>query len=418
MVGYDELHNFYLLIYPMQPYPAEIEQRMQRFYQSLSEKDRRRYAAVEALKLEWGGKGYISQLLGCDDEAMQLGRAELDELESLNMKRIRREGGGRKLAIETIEGIDAAFLKVIREHTAGSPMDEMVKWTNLTHQEIAHLLEQEGIRVSVTVVGQLLSNHNYRKRQAQKRIATGNHPHRNEQFEKIKRLKTQYQDAGHPVLSMDTKKKELLGLLYREGKLYTQDGGVLVFDHDWRSLATGIAIPHGLYDLSRNEGYIQIGTSHDTSAFACDSIRSWWNQYGRIYYATATCLLLLCDGGGSNDARHYLFKQDIQENANELGIEIRIAHYPPYTSKYNPIEHRLFPHVTRACQGVILTSVEQVQALMGKAKTKTGLRVFTTILDKVYETGRKVSKEFKQTMKIVFDKDLSKWNYTAKPQPA
>lgn len=402
----------------MQPYSAEIEQRMQRFYQSLSEKDRRRYAAVEALKLEWGGKGYISQLLGCDDEAMQLGLAELDELESLNMKRIRRSGGGRKSAIETIEGIDAAFLKVIREHTAGSPMDETVKWTNLTNQEIAHLLELEGIKVSVTVVGQLLAKHNYRKRKAQKRIGTGTHPQRNEQFEKIKRLKAEYQNAGHPVLSMDTKKKELLGLLYREGKLYTQDGGVLVFDHDWRSLATGIAIPHGLYDLSRNEGYIQIGTSHDTSAFACDSIRAWWKQYGCIYYATTAFLLLLCDGGGSNDARHYLFKQDIQALANELGIEIRIAHYPPYTSKYNPIEHRLFPHVTRVCQGVILTSVEQVQELMGKAKTKTGLRVFTTILDKVYETGRKVSQEFKQTMKIVFDKELPKWNYTAQPQPA
>ncbi len=128
-------------------------------------------------------------------------------------------------------------------------------------------------------------------------------------------------------------------------------------------------------------------------------------------------LLLLCDGAASNYARHYLFKQDIQDLASELGIEIRIVHYPPYTSKYNPIEHRLFPHVTRACQGVILKSVEQVQELMAKAKTKTGLKVFTTVLDKGYEAGRQVSKTFKETMKIVFDQDLPKWNYTAKPQP-
>ena len=390
---------------------------MQQFYQSLSEKDRRRYAAVEAFKLGWGGQSYISQLLGCDDEAMQLGLTELAQPEALAMKRIRREGGGRKSSLSAIKGIDAAFRKVIAEHTAGSPMEETLKWTNLTQQEIAHLLEQEGIKVSVTVVAQLLKKHNYRKRQAQKRIATGNHPQRNEQFKKIKRLKTQYQDAGHAILSMDTKKKELLGLLYREGKLYTQDGGFLVFDHDWRSLATGIAIPHALYDLSRNEGYIQIGTSHDTSEFACDSIRYWWHHYGCIHYPDLTHLLLLCDGGGSNDARHYLFKQDIQALANELGLEIRIAHYPPYTSKYNPIEHLLFPHVTRATQGVILTSVEQVQELMAKAKTQTGLRVFTTILDKVYQTGRQVSKEFKQTMKIVFDRYLPKWNYVAKPQP-
>ena len=390
---------------------------MQQFYQSLSEKDRRRYAALEAFKLGWGGQSYISQLLGCDDEAMQLGLTELGQPEALEMKRIRREGGGRKSSLSAIEGIDAAFRKVIAEHTAGSPMDETVKWTNLTQQEIAHLLEQEGIKVSVIVVAQLLKKHNYRKRQAPKRIATGSHPQRNEQFENIKRLKTEFQALGYAILSMDTKKKELLGLLYREGKLYTQDGGVLVFDHDWRSLATGIAIPHALYDLSRNEGYIQIGTSHDTSEFACDSIRYWWNHYGRIHYPDLTHLLLLCDGGGSNDARHYLFKQDIQALANELDLEIRIAHYPPYTSKYNPIEHLLFPHVTRATQGVILTSVEQVQNLMAKAKTKTGLRVFTAILDKVYQTGRQVSKEFKQTMKIVFDRYLPKWNYVAKPQP-
>ena len=180
---------------------------MQRFYQSLSEKDRRRYAAVEALKLKWGGKGYISKLLGCDDEAMQLGRAELDDPESLQRKSIRREGGGRKSAIETIEGIDAAFLKVIGEHTAGSPMDETVKWTHLTHLEIAHLLEQEGIKVSVTVVSQLLVKHDYRKRKAQKVLPTGSHPKRNEQFETIKRLKAEYEKAGYPVLSMDTKKK-------------------------------------------------------------------------------------------------------------------------------------------------------------------------------------------------------------------
>ena len=166
---------------PMQPYSSKIEQRMQQFYQSLSEKDRRRYAAVEALKLGWGGQSYISQLLGCDDEAMQLGWAELAQPGALEMKHIRREGGGRKSFLSAIEGIDDAFKKVIAEHTAGSPMDETVKWTNLTQQEIAHLLEQEGIKVSVTVVAQLLKKHNYRKRQAQKRIATGSHPQRNEQ---------------------------------------------------------------------------------------------------------------------------------------------------------------------------------------------------------------------------------------------
>lgn len=208
----------------------------------------------------------------------------------------------------------------------------------------------------------------------------------------------------------------MIGQLYREGQLYTQEQGVEVFDHDWVSLANGLAIPHGLYDLNRNIGYIQIGTSHDTSEFACDSIRYWWNNYGRLLYPLAVSILLLCDGGGSNSSRYYIFKQDLQALANELGIEIRIAHYPPYTSKYNPIEHRLFLHLSRVCQGVIFDSVQMVQQLMAKATTRTGLQVFTTILDKTYKTGRKVAEDFKTNMTIVFDELLPQWNYTAKPE--
>jgi len=191
----------------MQPYPPEVEQQMQRFYQSLSEKDRRRYAAVEALKLGWGGLSYISHLLECDDEAMQLGKRELETAEALSQSRIRRIGGGRKSALATIAGLNDVFLRVIAQHTAGSPMDETVKWTNLTRQEIAGLLNSAGLSVSVTVVDQLLEKHNYRKRKAQKRLATGAHPQRNEQFENIDQLKSTYQAVGNPVLSMDTKKE-------------------------------------------------------------------------------------------------------------------------------------------------------------------------------------------------------------------
>lgn len=191
----------------MQPYLPEVEQQMQRFYHSLSEKDRRRYAAVEVLKLGRGGLSYIGQLLDCDDEAIQLGKRELADQDQLNQSRIRRFGGGRKSAFATIAGLDAAFLRVIAQHTAGSPTEETIKWTNLTRQEIATLLEGEGIPVSVTVVDQLLEKHNYRKRKAQKRLATGAHPQRNEQFENIERLRSSYQTASNPVLSMDTKKE-------------------------------------------------------------------------------------------------------------------------------------------------------------------------------------------------------------------
>jgi hypothetical protein len=191
----------------MQPYSSEVEQQMRRFYRSLSEKDRRRYAAVEALKLGWGGVTYISQLFECDDKPIRHGMQELEQEEVLSQSRIRQVGGGRKSAFETIEGLDAVFLRVIAQHTAGSPTDEKVKWTNLKRQEIAELLQVEGIEVSVTVVDQLLEKHHYRKRKAQKRLATGEHPQRNQQFENIERLQQAYQAAGNPVLSMDTKKE-------------------------------------------------------------------------------------------------------------------------------------------------------------------------------------------------------------------
>ena len=171
-----------------------------------------------------------------------------------------------------------------------------------------------------------------------------------------------------------------------------------------------------MYDLTQNLGYVHIGTSHDTSEFACDSIGHWWVNYGCILYPAATSILLLCDGGGSNSSRSYLFKEALQNLSNKLGIEFRIAHYPPYTSKYNPIEHRLFPHLTRACSGVIFDSWETVKSLMEKAQTRTGLKVFATILDQVYKTGKKVAQDFQETMSIVFDQYLPQWNYTVKPQ--
>ncbi len=189
-----------------------------------------------------------------------------------------------------------------------------------------------------------------------------------------------------------------------------------MYDHDWPSLATGKVIPHGLYDLTHNIGYVQLGTSHDTSEFACDSIRYWWLKHGSILYPSSTSILLLCDGGGSNSSRAYLFKEALQALSNELGIEIRIAHYPPYTSKYNPIEHRLFPHVSRVWEGVIFDTVETARDLVATTTTKTGLQVFTTIIDEVYQTGKKVAENFKETMQIIFDEVLPQWNYTAKPQ--
>lgn len=240
------------------------------------------------------------------------------------------------------------------------------------------------------------------------------HANRNEQFDIIAQLKATYIAAGNPVVSMDTKKKEYLGNFYRDGQVYTQ-AAFQTYDHDFASFAEGVVIPHAIYDLNRNTGYINLGTSKDTSEFACDSLRNWWYNQGQYEYPNATSILILCDGGGSNNARHYLFKFEVQQLADEIGIEIRIAHYPPYTSKYNPIEHRLFPHVTRACRGAIFSSLEVVKRLMARAKTRQGLSVTVQIIDKVYETGRKVAESFKQNLPILFDDVLPQWNYRAVP---
>lgn len=226
--------------------------------------------------------------------------------------------------------------------------------------------------------------------------------YRNEQFENIARLKAEYQATGNPIISMDTKKKEYLGNFYRPGRPYTQ-APLKVYDHDFTSFAEGIVIPHGIYDMVKNTGYINLGTSKDTSEFACDSLRNWWYNQGQTDYPDASSILILCDGGGSNNAQHYLFKADLQRLADEIGIEIRIAHYPPYTSKYNPIDHRLFPHVTRACCGAVFSSLARVKYLMEQTKTQQGLSVVVQIIDKIYQTGRKVSDDFKKNMTIRFD---------------
>ena len=391
---------------------------MRNFYASLTEKERRRYAGMMALKYGHGGRNYAARVLGCSRNTVSKGAKEVSGLTTKEVEsRIRQAGGGRKSYKDRWgPELDEKFLAVLSKHTAGDPMDEKVRWTNLTHNEIVDALWVDyELEVSKTVVGKLLKSHNYRRRKAQKkRSFNPETKNRNEQFENIKQFVAEFEKTGNPIISMDAKKKEKLGNLYRDGHLYTLEE-VQTYDHDFLSYADGVIIPHSLYDLRLNVGYIQMGTSCDTSEFACDSFRFWWEQYGRHHYPQATCILVLCDGGGSNSSRSHLFKQDLQRLADEIGITIRIAHYPPYCSKYNPIEHRFFPHVTRACRGVIFTSIEIVKELMSKTSTSTGLKAFVHVIDTVYAKGRKVPDDFKQTLRILFDDLLPQWNYSAIP---
>ena len=392
---------------------------MQEMYIRLSEKDKRLYAGVEALKLPYGGISYIAELFGCSRNTVMRGIVELRGQETIPKKRDRVAGGGRKQLVEIKDkgDIDEIFLLILKEHTAGDPMDEKVKWTNLSKGNIAKLLAEIGLKVSRNIVVKLLKKHGYVKRKPLKKKAGGGHIDRNAQFERIAALKKLYESEGNPVVSIDTKKKELIGNLSRDGKIYTTET-IEVYDHDFLSLAEGVAIPHTIYDIAQNKAYVTIGTSRDTSEFACDSIRQWWNNHGKFLYLTATSILMLMDGGGSNSSRHYIFKQDLQALADELGIDIRVAHYPPYTSKWNPVEHRVFPHITRAMQGMVLTSHELTKELIETTTTKAGLSVVAHILNKVYLTKRKVAAGFKESMRILFDEILGRWNYVATPKNA
>ncbi len=291
-----------------------------------------------------------------------------------------------------------------------------VKWTNLSRRQISSRLKEAGTPAGKNVVSRLLWEQGYRRRKPQKKRTMGQHADRNAQFEKIAKLKAEFLDAGQPIISIDTKKKEMLGNFDRGGVTDTVDPTILN-DHDFASQSEGKLIPHGIYDIGRNEAAIHLNTSCDTSELACDSIELWWKEQGKPNYPEACRLLVLCDGGGSNSAQQYLFKEDLQQLSNRLGIEIRIAHYPPYCSKYNPIEHRVFPHITRACKGVPLQTVGIAKYYIEKTSTTTGLRTVVRYLNKVYQSGRKYMSDFKQTMTIKFDDILPKWNYTASPNP-
>ena len=303
---------------------------------------------------------------------------------------------------------------MLQVHTAGDPDDEDSVWTDLSPRQIAQAATALGTPVCPTVVRNWLDGLGMAYHKIAKTLAGGQSPYRNTQFERIYDLQLEYFEAGNPLFSIDTKAKELQGQLYRAGRVRTQKP-FRAYDHDFPSWAEGVIIPHGIYDLTRNRGHINIGLSHDTSQFACDSFRHYWNFIGRDCYPDATSILWLCDCGGSNSAAQYLFKQDLQLLVNDLGIEIRVAHYPSYCSKYNPIERRFFPHVGRACQGLLFDTLENIVHLMRQASTTTGLRTTVSVLRNVYETGRKVAQDFKQTMTIEFDDLLPKWNYRAVP---
>ncbi len=299
--------------------------------------------------------------------------------------------------------------------TAGDPDEEDIVFTDLSPRRLAERVEEMGTPVGRDAIATWLDEAGIRLRQIRKDIPGGEHPDRNAQFERIAELIEQYEAAGNPWFSIDTKAKEHLGKLYRKGRI-RGSRPFKAFDHDFPSWADGVVIPHGIFDRKLNLGHINIGLSRDTSEFACDSSQWYWNRIGKQRYRDATSILLTCDGGGSNSARKYIFKHDLERLSDSIGLPIRVAHYPPYCSKYNPIERRFFPHLGRACSGMLFDTIETVVNLMRRAATSTGLRTTVNVIRRCYKTGRNATDEMKRQLQIKHDELLPKWNYTAVPK--
>jgi hypothetical protein len=405
-------------------YDRAHEDTMRLYCASLPEDHRRRYGAVEALKIGRGGITYVAQVLGMSRRTIYSGIRELEAMgeddgspprrPSGNAKRIRRPGGGRPRATRRQVGLEQTFEDILEAHSAGSPTDPRVFWTDLKPMQLAGELLRRGFEVGRNTAARLLEQAGYRRRSLRKELITGHvdPQERDRQFRHIDALRRQAHACGNPVLCVDTKKKELLGHLHRLGECYST-AVQCVYDHDFRHLANALLVPHGVYDYFDNAGFMTLGTSRETSAFVCDAIALAWEEDRQARYPDAREIVLTFDSGGANAARSLRFKEDLVALSARLGLPLRIAHYPPYTSKWHPIEHRLFSHVERALRGVILDSHETALQAVQRARTATGLHVKARLLDKVYDIGRKCSDTFRDIKDnfIRHDDDLGHWNY-------
>jgi hypothetical protein len=398
---------------------TEQEQLVVNFFSTLNERNRRHFASLQSKILGHGSKQYLADLFSINIKTISRGIQEItsNELPEISSERSRLEGGGRKDYLQKFPNIDEAFLDVLKDNTAGDPMNDSVIWTNIKQDQIvSQLYLKHNHKVSRTVVTQLLEKHNFKKRKLQKDLPLKDVEFRDAQFLKIAALKEEYEVNNCPILSIDTKKKEMLGNFYRDGTVYCTET-IYTFDHDFKSFSDGVLIPYGIYDYLKNVGYMYLGNSKDTSEFSCDNIKKWWDKYGIKNYKNSTSILILCDGGGSNSSSHYIFKEDLQRLSNEIKKEIRIAHYPPYTSKYNPIEHRLFSYISKAWSGVVFDNIQKIVSILEKTTTKKGLVIEVELVDdKIYETGRKYAEGFKESMKLIFDEKMPKWNYRVVPE--
>ena len=388
------------------------------YISGLNERDRRLFLATRAESLRSQGLSYrkFSKRMGISTHTLQNGLQELHSGHPVERKRIRREGGGRHAVLPQHPEWIQAVVRIIDPHTAGLPQDEDVVWVSLTKTQIQNELAEAGFVISRYHITQILDSLELKERSFRKDIPMRDVKDRNEQFENIASVRESLEKVGIPIISVDTKKKELLGNFKRDGKALS-NGTLKSFDHDFATFGNGTVVPHGIYDVRRNVGYMTMGVSHDTSKFVCDNIERVWNQYLKEQYPDARTIAILCDGGGSNSSSHRIVKQDLMDLANRLNMRLLVMHYPPYCSKFNPIEHRLFSQITRSWNGAPLMSVEDAVERAARTTTKTGLKVYADINNKTYDIKRQVDESYEKRLswQVVFSQTLPKWNYLIKP---
>jgi len=382
----------------------------------LDERGRRRWAAIEARSLGWGGISTVAEATGISDRTIRNGVKELAAPIDLEPRRQRRPGGGRRSREEEQPELSHALDLLIEPAIRGDPMSAL-RWTSKSTRILAEELSNQGFDVSSTKVGSLLKAQGYSLQSNRKTIEGKQHPDRNAQFEHIARRVKARQRCGEPAISIDTKKKETLGNMKNPGKTYRRKGdAVKVTTHDFPDKELGKAVPYGVYDIAHNDAGVTVGIGHDTAEFAVGAIRRWWERMGRKRYSSPRRILITADSGGSNSPRTRLWLWELQRFVDRTGIIVEVCHYPPGTSKWNKIEHRLFCHITRNWQGVPLETLEIVVKLIGATKTKGGLEVHAWIDGRSYEKGRKISAEqIIKEVRIKRNKFHGDWNYEIHP---
>ena len=390
---------------------SRTREKYKRISSSFNELSRRLWAANESISMGYGGIEIVSRATGLSRPTIHKGIKEIEE-SRYPEDRTRRSGGGRKDLTEKNPDLITKLRELVEPSTAGNPQSSII-WVSKSLRHLETEMNASGYAISYAKIGNILHDEGFNLKGNKKTREGKSHPDRNEQFQHINDTAIAFMESNDPVISVDAKKKELIGNFRNSGKELMPPGEVNEVNvYDFLSNAEGKAIPYGVYDIKANEGWVNIGIDHDTAEFAVESIRRWWNLLGKKRYPDSTRLMIAADGGGSNGSRVRLWKIELQKFADESHLDITVCHFPPGMSKWNKIEHRMFSYITINWRGKPLRTYETIIELIGNTRTEKGLKISTDIDMGMYETGKEISDEDLEKINLVKDEFHGNWNYT------